>query len=83
MSKLGGGGGVQNPNPDPSQQTTSPGALPYSYDPKKRSQKVYAKAAATLGKQAKIGGPSNALKSGKMAKPLIDTSRFKIKKRSR
>jgi hypothetical protein len=83
MSKFGGGGGVQNANPDPSQQTTTPGLHPYSYDPKKRSQKVYAKTAATLGKQASIGGPANRLKSGKMAKPLIDTSRFKIKKRSR
>lgn len=67
-------GGGDNPN-----QVSTPGAVAV----KRRKQKEQNSKAASLGRQAAIGGPSNALKSGKMAKPLIDTSRFKIKKRSR
>jgi hypothetical protein len=76
-----GGGGVQAPSGggDNPSQVSTPGAVAV----KRRKHKEQNSTAASLGRQAAIGGPSNALKSGKMAKPMIDTSRFKIKKRSR
>jgi len=78
-----GGGGVQAPSGggDNPNQVSTPGAGAVAV--KRRKQKEQSSKVASLGRQAAIGGPSNALKSGKMAKPLIDTSRFKIKKRSR
>lgn len=83
MSKLGGGGGVQNPNPDPT-QTTTPGTGSIYYDAKKRKYNQSKKVNTPgMARQAALGGPANALKSGKMRAPLIDTSRFKIKKRGR
>lgn len=83
MSKLGGGGGVQNPNPDPTGTLTS-GTGSIYYDAKKRKYNQSKKVNTPgMARQAALGGPANALKSGKMQAPLINTSRFKIKKKGR